>query len=237
MPLIRRRSARFLGRLAIAAAASMTGVRGWSIHHVAPRSPSVLLPRRFSSSSSSSSSSSGSGDDDSSSDDYSTVHLRGVAVEVPRGGVNTLRTALLKSGVSPHNGRSKLINCRGLGTCGTCAIEVLRGSVVPRERTARELLRLQSIPPHSFHEENAQRLRLACQCAADSNELVLAKYEGFWGQELSAESTELADEFQTYFGDLEYPFENFNRPRRESHNRRRVGAEIRPEEDGERRDG
>ena len=35
-----------------------------------------------------------------------------------------LRTALMKRGISPHNGRSRLINCRGLGTCGTCAVEV-----------------------------------------------------------------------------------------------------------------
>lgn len=35
-----------------------------------------------------------------------------------------LRTALLQNGVSPHNGNAKLINCRGLGTCGTCAVEI-----------------------------------------------------------------------------------------------------------------
>jgi len=43
-------------------------------------------------------------------------------VEVQRG--TTLRTALLLNGLSPHNGRAQLINCRGLGTCGTCAVEV-----------------------------------------------------------------------------------------------------------------
>ncbi|GMH97778.1 hypothetical protein TrVE_jg9538 [Triparma verrucosa] len=186
----RRRS---LSRLAIAAAASLTGVRGWCLPPSPPHS-SVLVPCLFSSAR-----------EDSLS--TSTVHLRGVAVEMPRG-ASTLRTALLKAGISPHNGRSKLINCRGLGTCGTCAVEVLSGSVAPRERTARELLRLQSVPPHSFREENAQRLRLACQCAADSEELVLIKYSGFWGQDLSTESTEPADDFQTYFGSLEYPFED-----------------------------
>lgn len=35
-----------------------------------------------------------------------------------------VRVAMLTSGVSPHNGRAKLINCRGLGTCGTCAVQV-----------------------------------------------------------------------------------------------------------------
>lgn len=38
----------------------------------------------------------------------------------------TLRTAMLEAGVTPHNGRAALINCRGLGTCGTCAVEVGR---------------------------------------------------------------------------------------------------------------
>ena len=34
-----------------------------------------------------------------------------------------LRTAALRRGVaSPHNPRANLINCRGLGTCGTCAV-------------------------------------------------------------------------------------------------------------------
>jgi ferredoxin len=35
-----------------------------------------------------------------------------------------LRTAMLLNGVSPHNGKAQLINCRGLGTCGTCAVEI-----------------------------------------------------------------------------------------------------------------
>ena len=59
-----------------------------------------------------------------------------------------LRTALLRRGFSPHNNNSQLINCRGLGTCGTCAVEV-RGAVEPAEASARERLRL-SFPPHEL---------------------------------------------------------------------------------------
>ena len=45
----------------------------------------------------------------------------------------TLRTAALRRGfVSPHNGRANLINCRGLGTCGTCAVAVT-GEVKPAD--------------------------------------------------------------------------------------------------------
>lgn len=53
------------------------------------------------------------------------VTYRGNTVAVRRGA--TLRTALLQSGLTPHNGNAKVINCRGLGTCGTCAVEVRWG--------------------------------------------------------------------------------------------------------------
>lgn len=71
----------------------------------------------------------------------------------------TLRTAMLEGGVTPHNGRATLINCRGLGTCGTCAVEV-QGPVEPQQWTAAERLRLH-FPPHV--PPGNQRLRLACQ--------------------------------------------------------------------------
>jgi ferredoxin len=50
------------------------------------------------------------------------VSYRGRTVAVAAG--TKLRTALLQGGLSPHNGRAQLINCRGLGTCGTCAVEI-----------------------------------------------------------------------------------------------------------------
>lgn len=50
------------------------------------------------------------------------VLYRGAQLRVPVG--TRLRTALLLAGSSPHSGRAKLINCRGLGTCGTCAVEI-----------------------------------------------------------------------------------------------------------------
>ena len=85
------------------------------------------------------------------------VTYRGQALHVERG--STLRTALLTAGATPHNSNARLINCRGLGTCGTCAVEV-RGAVDPGEWTAAERLRL-NFPPHGA-PGNA-RLRLACQ--------------------------------------------------------------------------
>jgi len=132
-----------------------------------------------------------------------TVLFRNATVEAAAG--TTLRTALLKAGVTPHNGNSKLINCRGLGTCGTCAVEITRGSVQPPVPSTRELVRLK-FPPHSKSPANAAQLRLACQCTLipSTEALEVTKYDGFWGQDLSSRSTEPASEFKTYFGELEF---------------------------------
>ncbi len=111
-----------------------------------------------------------------------------------------LRTAALRRGiVTPHNGKSKLINCRGLGTCGTCAVEIVVGGMVePYEKNMRERLRL-SFPPHD-PEKQSPLLRLACQVQVRGN-LQVMKRSGFWGQydDLSPSS-----KHETYFGDLEY---------------------------------
>mmetsp|Transcript_41865 Transcript_41865/g.103046 ORF Transcript_41865/g.103046 Transcript_41865/m.103046 type:complete len:156 (-) Transcript_41865:6-473(-) len=105
-----------------------------------------------------------------------TFRGREIAAEVGA----TLRTALIRGGVSPHNGNSKIICCRGLGTCGTCAVEITRGAVVPGERSARERARL-SLPPHTAANTQRHNLRLACQVRIQAGPLAIAKYDGFWG--------------------------------------------------------
>ena len=82
----------------------------------------------------------------------------------PRG--STLRTLLLEAGHSPYNGGANVINCRGLGTCGTCAVEVTTGTSTTREEhlgptTRMERLRL-SFPPHDGKALETRGLRLAC---------------------------------------------------------------------------
>lgn len=112
----------------------------------------------------------------------------------------TLRTAALRRGlVSPHNGRARLINCRGLGTCGTCAVEIeTMDTVEPQQRNSVERARL-VFPPHGG-ENQSPNLRLACQVQVRGN-VVVSKRTGFWGQynELAK-----ASEAETYFGDLEF---------------------------------
>jgi len=71
-----------------------------------------------------------------------------------------------------------VVNCHGLGSCGTCAVAV-EGEA--GERTPRERLRL-SIPPHDPDDG----LRLACQTTVEGD-LTVRTYPGFWGQHVDAE--------------------------------------------------
>jgi len=71
------------------------------------------------------------------------------------------------------NGKSKWINCRGIGTCGICAV-MIEGEV--SQINWKEKTRL-SLPPHSPE----QKLRLACQTQV-LDDIIIKKYDGFWGQ-------------------------------------------------------
>ena len=87
-----------------------------------------------------------------------------------------LRDAILDAGMTPHHAAVSVLNCHGLGTCGTCAVEVRGkpGAVTPP--TAMERWRL-SVPPH-----RADRgLRLACQCRV-VGDVEVVKHPGVWGQ-------------------------------------------------------
>ena len=84
-----------------------------------------------------------------------------------------LRQVLLAHAIPVHNDNAALINCRGLGTCGTCAVEI-EGHVSPP--SWREQARL-SLPPH--HSETSRRL--ACQVKV-LGDLTVTKFSGFWGQ-------------------------------------------------------
>lgn len=84
-----------------------------------------------------------------------------------------LRKELLKHNIDLHNGQSKFINCRGLGTCGTCSVQI-EGPVSEvnwRDRARR------SLPPHDVN----RNLRLACQTQV-LGDIQVTKYTEFWGQ-------------------------------------------------------
>ncbi len=86
---------------------------------------------------------------------------------------DNLRNILLQNGIDLYNGNAKVINCRGIGTCGTCAVEI-DGEVSEvnwRDKTRR------SLPPHSPTSSR----RLACQTKV-LGDVRVTKYDGFWGQ-------------------------------------------------------
>ncbi|MEG3437361.1 2Fe-2S iron-sulfur cluster-binding protein [Pannus brasiliensis CCIBt3594] len=100
-----------------------------------------------------------------------TITVRGTSIACDRG--ENLRRVLLKHDISLYNGGSALINCRGIGSCGTCAVEIT-GEV--SEINWKEKARL-SLPPHS----PAKNRRLACQVKV-FGDIEVKKYDGFWGQ-------------------------------------------------------
>ena len=107
------------------------------------------------------------------------VIAQGKTLSCPSGA--NLRRVLLEAGVELYNGRSTLINCRGIGSCGTCAvaIEAVDGSELSdavSEVNWRDLTR-RSLPPH----DPSRPLRLACQTRVLGN-IHVTKYDGFWGQ-------------------------------------------------------
>lgn len=101
-----------------------------------------------------------------------TLRFQGHTLTCPQGA--NLRQTLLNAGLSPHNGNARWFNCKGMGTCGTCALKITQGTASPPTR--RERWRL-DFPPHTPDAG----LRLACQCRV-LEDLDLEKYSGFWGQ-------------------------------------------------------
>ncbi len=99
-----------------------------------------------------------------------TVTANGQTFECDRGA--NLRSVLLKNGVPVHNPGATIINCRGIGSCGTCAVRI-EGDVSAvnwRDRARR------SLPPHT----PGQDLRLACQTRV-LGDISVTKFNGFWG--------------------------------------------------------
>lgn len=103
------------------------------------------------------------------------VRFRGRELDVPVGAL--LRDALFREGAPPHNGQARWFNCKGMGTCGTCAVRIV-GPVSPEAPGPIEAWRL-GFPPH----RPERGLRLACQVTVEGD-LEVEKLEGFWGQGL-----------------------------------------------------
>jgi ferredoxin len=84
-----------------------------------------------------------------------------------------LRKVLLQGDIDLYNNGAKVINCRGIGSCSTCAVEIEGEVSEPnwRDTTWR------SLPTHSL----TKSLRKASQAQVMGN-VKVTKYDGFWGQ-------------------------------------------------------
>ena len=100
-----------------------------------------------------------------------TIEAQGKKITCSMGA--NLRKVLLANGVDLYNGKAKIINCRSLGTCGTCAVQIEGkvGSANWKDKGRR------SLPPHSPERD----LRLACQTKV-LGDLKVSKFDRFWGQ-------------------------------------------------------
>ena len=103
-----------------------------------------------------------------------TIHFAAKSIEAPLGA--NLRLVLIRARLPLYNSAARALNCRGRGSCGTCAVRI-EGEV--SEPTRVERLRLR-FPPHTPESG----LRLACQCAIQGD-LSVTKQPGMWGQKES----------------------------------------------------
>jgi ferredoxin len=89
-------------------------------------------------------------------------------VECPPG--TNLRKLALEQGIPLYNGIARVLNCRGLGLCGTCCVEV-----VPEEKVGpkqyMEVLRFFQVKGN---------FRLACQSDV-RGDIEVTKREGLYG--------------------------------------------------------
>ena len=96
-----------------------------------------------------------------------------------------LRQALLAAGIDLYNGQARVINCRGIGTCGTCAVRIEGAADAVSAVNWRDRVR-RRLPPHDRDGRRPvpgdhRPLRLACQTRVQGD-IRVTKYDGFWGQ-------------------------------------------------------
>ena len=102
-------------------------------------------------------------------------------LDVPAGA--NLRDEVRKAGVEVYQGIDRLVNCRGLGMCGTCKVLVKKGMENLNERTLRERFKLATMFSSIGHEDE---MRLACQvtvkgdCTIEVRPAFNLSGENFW---------------------------------------------------------
>jgi ferredoxin len=95
-------------------------------------------------------------------------------VQVPEGA--NLRQEALKAGVKLYNGLNgfgaglnAILNCHGLGTCGTCRVKILKGMENASPVGAIEKANLRIGPAAFAYIGNEETMRLACKVAINGD--------------------------------------------------------------------
>lgn len=100
-------------------------------------------------------------------------------IEVPAGSV--LRTEALNAGIQVHGWIESVLNCRGLGLCGTCRVLVKKGMDNLSKPTLIENLNLRGHPMTMLarigHEDE---MRLACQVTVQGDCTIETQPELNW---------------------------------------------------------
>lgn len=110
---------------------------------------------------------------------YRVTLPSGITVVIPAD--QNLRASLKKHFQEIYAAPMEWVHCRGLGTCGTCAMKLVKGEL--SEPTKVEEWRL-NFPPHK--NPMAKGVRLLCQ-SYPLSDIQLEKLEGRWGQGSSEE--------------------------------------------------
>ncbi len=70
---------------------------------------------------------------------------------------SVLRTVILDTGAQLYGGMDRLMNCGGMGNCGTCLVDVVEGADLLSEQTAAELRKVKA-------GKLKEGWRMSCQC-------------------------------------------------------------------------
>lgn len=102
-------------------------------------------------------------------------------IEVPMGA--NLREEARKAGLEVYKGIDKVLNCRGLGLCGTCHVLVKKGMENLSAKNMREKFKLGTMFSSIGHEDE---MRLSCQvqvngdCSIETTPEFNWSGENFW---------------------------------------------------------
>jgi ferredoxin len=103
-------------------------------------------------------------------------------LEVPAG--SNLRQQAIKANIGLYPGLAKYLNCRGLGSCGTCKVLVKKGMENLSPMGLYEKVRLALMPFATIGHEH--EMRLACQttvngdCTVQTRPAIDLEGENFW---------------------------------------------------------